>query len=80
MIQITPYGTNSIEHPETAPPQILVIHGDVHVGDRKTQEIKMGIGKVEAAMDGSTITNIQQQRKSSIGQMVDIIKSWFVGG
>jgi hypothetical protein len=31
MIQITPYGSNSIERPETAPPQILII-GDVHVG------------------------------------------------
>lgn len=32
MIQITPYGSNSIERPETAPPQIVIIQGDVHVG------------------------------------------------
>jgi hypothetical protein len=29
MIQITPYGSNSIERPETAPSQIVIIQGDV---------------------------------------------------
>src|SRR5258708_208362 len=43
MIQINPNGSKSIEHPEIAPPQILIIQGDVHVGDQKTQNIKMGI-------------------------------------
>jgi hypothetical protein len=37
----------------------------------------MGFGKVEAAMSGSTIQ--QQEKKSAIGRMVDLVKSWFGG-
>jgi hypothetical protein len=81
MIQITAYGINSIERPETAPPQIVIIQGDVQVGDRKTQEIRVGIGKVEAAMDGSAITKVEHpQKKSMIRRIMDIAKSWFVEG
>jgi hypothetical protein len=77
MIKLTPSGTRSIVRPETAPSQILISVGDVHVGDRNTQKIKIGFGKVDAAMSGSTIQ--QQEKKSAIGRMVDLVKSWFGG-
>jgi hypothetical protein len=80
MIKLTPYGTRSIVHPDTAPPQVLIIGGDVHVGDRSTQEIKIGFGNVQAATSGSTITNTQQHKKiSAIGRIVGLVKFWLFG-
>jgi hypothetical protein len=78
-IQITQSGSYAVEHPETSPPNIILF-GSLHIGDRKTQVNRVGIGKIEAAMDGSTNSKVEQPKgKSLIGQIIDVVKAWFSG-
>jgi hypothetical protein len=77
---ITPRGIDMIESLDAAdksPAPNVVFHGDAHFGDRYSQEIKTGIGTVEAPMGHSTIT--KPQSRSFIGKLIAAAKSLFTG-
>lgn len=78
-IQITGHGISSIEQPETAPPQITVnIQGsEVQIGNRHTQDIKVGIGTVQTPMDHSQSTRTTPQGASLVARIFDLLKGWF---
>ena len=73
IIQITAEGSNAVENPNTAPPQVTIdrsihIHGSQHiqVGDGNIQGINIDIEKLNAAIDHSQANFTEKQEAKSL--------------